>query len=178
MKKKITFIYNTAIDKYRKTVFDRENHEESSNPIYTKEGKWQWGDTWSGGFLIGSLLLLYEYDGSSFWKNKALECCKGLNKYILDDSFQDIGYIIYFSYAIGYDITKISHLKENALKTAESLFNSLMPGGYLKCSWMSDGEKIQSVDGLMNNLIWIWAYKQTKDKKYIKAFQKKYYYFN
>jgi unsaturated chondroitin disaccharide hydrolase len=142
--------------------YRRKLPESSRNfPFVTRKGKWVWADKWSNGFFIGQLLCMYQLDGNPWWIEEADRHIDALKIYRHRGDFQDIGYILYYSYALGYTITGNSHYRDIALEGADSLFEAMMEGGYLKCKWLEDGEHYAGIDSLMNIQLWLWAYRET-----------------
>ncbi|KOY81376.1 hypothetical protein I6G82_02115 [Lysinibacillus macroides] len=92
-----------------------------------------------------------------------------IEKYKSNGNFQDIGYLMLYSFALAFDVTGREEYKKVALEAANSLFASLKEGNYLICNWLENGESYAGVDSFMNIGLWIWAYDQTREPKYISA---------
>ena len=136
-------------------------------PYYTINGKWSWEDQWSNGFFPGQLWLMSKLDiDTDFWIKEAVQSTWNLKKYKEQGDFQDIGYILVHSFVLGHTITSDAKLRQVALEGANNLFESLMPGNYLKCKWLKDGDYYVGIDGFMNNMLWLWAYLETGDNRF------------
>lgn len=109
---------------------------------------------------------MFAMDQDEFWKESADKATTALEPYKYHGDFQDIGYLFIFSYITGYKLTGNSKYRTVALEAADSLFDSLMPGGYLKCNWLADGEHYQGIDAMMNIGLWLWAFRETDNSKY------------
>lgn len=141
-------------------------------PFVTRGGKWIWDDKWSNGFFPGQLWLLYGIDKKSVWHDYADKFTRAIEHYKTQGDFQDIGYLFIYSYVNGYKATGNPIYKQAALEAADSLFQSLTPGGHLKCNWLEEGEWFQGIDEIMNIGLWLWAYNETNKKKYKAAVEK------
>ncbi|GKX31019.1 glucuronyl hydrolase [Vallitalea longa] len=169
-----------ALDLARKQLTQQVNSwdklEKTNNktlfPFVTRNGKWIWDDKWSNGFLPGQLWLLYSIDMNEFWHEYADMFTRAIEYYKNKGDFQDIGYLFIFSYINGYKETGEPYYRQVALEVANNLFESLTPQGYLKCSWLKNGECYQGIDEFMNIGIWLWAYKETNDNRYKSTVEK------
>lgn len=166
---------NGIIDNYQNKVLGtlqkaNEKNDVSSRllfPFVTQNGKWIWSDKWSNGFFPGQMWLLFDITNDDNWKKSALKYTDLLKNYKDNGDFQDIGYIFYYSFVLGYKLTNSHCLKNIAIEASYNLFDSMTKSGFLKCSWLENGENINGIDGMMNIQLWIWAYEETKDPKFL-----------
>lgn len=130
-------------------------------PMYTKNREWIYGAGWSNGFCLGNLLTLYCLTGDKFYLQEFDKTVAILDYHYIDPTNQDIGYIFYFSYALGYEITRKELYKEKALKAASMVLDCMTPRGFLQCNWMPEG--VIGIDQQMNCLLLLWAWKVTRN---------------
>jgi len=139
-------------------------------PHITKDGIWQTNEDgfWTGGFWIGTLWWAYCWTGDDKYKRWAYDYLE-LLKNQRHLKTLDLGFLFYPSFALGYQITNDSYLKEVSLEACNNLlsqFNGKFLGGW----WLSEKEKpnyqITTIDTMANLMLIWWAYKETKEKRY------------
>lgn len=123
-------------------------------------------DKWSSGFFIGLLFRLGQLTGDPLYMEEADRLIGRIEPYKHDGDYQDIGFLFYYSYALGYDLTGNEEYKAIALEAADQLFNSRLPGGYLECNWLPEGKCYAGVDSMMNIQLWLWAGRVTGRERY------------
>ncbi|MEK3834145.1 MULTISPECIES: glycoside hydrolase family 88 protein [unclassified Paenibacillus] len=135
-------------------------------PYVTNNGRYMLEDKWSSGFFIGLLYQLYQLTGDTLYIEEADRWIGGIETYKNQGDYQDIGFLFYYSYAFGYDLTGKEAYRTIALEAADSLFDSRLPGGYLECNWLPEGKRYAGVDSMMNIRLWLWAYRITGEERY------------
>ncbi|MBU4484731.1 glycoside hydrolase family 88 protein, partial [bacterium] len=141
-------------------------------PVYTQNGKWVYNTGWSNGFFIGQLWLLYVFTKEERYKDIALKLTERLDHFLKQNRFQDVGFLFYYSCAIGYNATGLNELRKKALEASDYLLDCLIePQGYLYCNWKHDGDYV-GVDQMMNLNLLLWAWENTKLYKYSTAIKK------
>lgn len=138
-------------------------------PYVTQSGRYLLEDKWSSGFFIGLLYRLYQLTGDSLYIEEADQWIGLIEPYKNQGDYQDIGFLFYYSYALGYDLTGNEEYKTIALQAANNLFHSQLPGGYLECNWLPDGKRYAGIDSMMNIRLWLWANRVTDEKRYCTA---------
>lgn len=144
--------------------------ERLSLPTHTSDGAWNYGDLfWTRGFLPGALLQASppepETEAHDLAWRTAVELVHGLGRDFARPKDQDIGFVARFSAAVGADLRGDHSLRELALVAAERLADFRDPSGFLRCTWIADGD-YAGVDGFMNTTLWCWAYRTTGLERY------------
>lgn len=135
-------------------------------PYVTHHGKYILGDKWSSGFFIGLLYRLSQLTGDPIYLEEADHWIGLIEPYKNQGDYQDIGFLFYYSYALGYELTSKEAYKITALEAADHLFDSQLPGGYLECNWLPEGKHYAGIDSMMNIRLWLWASRVTGEKRY------------
>lgn len=123
-------------------------------------------DKWSSGFFIGLLYRLSQLTGDLLYIEEAGRWIGKIEPYKTQGDYQDIGFLFYYSYALGYDLTGKEEYKAIALEAADQLFDARQPGGYLECNWLPEGKCYAGVDSMMNIQLWLWASRVTGRERY------------
>lgn len=130
-------------------------------PMYTKNREWIYGAGWSNGFFFGNLVMLYSLTGDKFFLREFDKTVSLLDYHYIDPTNQDIGFVFYFSYALGYETTRKEFYREKALKAASMVLDCITSRGFLQCNWMPEG--VIGIDQQMNCLLLLWAWKVTRN---------------
>lgn len=123
-------------------------------------------DKWSSGFFIGLLYRLCQLTGDPLYIKAADRLIGRIEPYKNQGDYQDIGFLFYYSYALGYNLTGQEEYRKVALEAADNLFAARLPGGYLECNWLPEGKRYAGVDSMMNIRLWLWAYRVTGEERY------------
>jgi unsaturated chondroitin disaccharide hydrolase len=143
-------------------------------PKYVDQATGKWVTTrdasWVGGFWIGMLILGSKLFGNQYLAKKAETLCDKLYKLRIDVNSHDLGFLFYYSCAIGADLLRNQDLRSFALKAADKLtlmFNTkaqVIPTGIE--AEIGGSSSDVTIDAMANlPLLW-WAWKTTGLRKY------------
>ena len=144
-------------------------------PHITDQKRYEWGDNrdWIEGFYTGIIWLCYEYTGSSFFRNAALEQVQNFRsrldaKIALDH--HDIGFLYMPSALAAWIVEGDEAGRQLALDAAEHLMTRWRPeGGYIQ-AWGPKGDPKNGgriiIDCMMNIPLLYWAAQVTGDMRY------------
>lgn len=125
-------------------------------------------DWWCSGFFGGTLWNLYAYTKNVKWKNAAERWTMAVQKEQYNTTTHDLGFMIYYPFGNGYQLTKNPEYKKIMLQGAQSLATRFDPDKGVIKSWENwkgyDYPVI--IDNMMNLDFLFWAAKVTGDKKY------------
>jgi unsaturated chondroitin disaccharide hydrolase len=129
-------------------------------------GAWkqQQGYFWTGAFWVGGLWRLYGQTHDARFRRWA----ELWNLALLGKEAQqnhDVGFLNFYSSALGFDAVKDARYRDGALRAAARLEELFNPTAELVSAWQKDGDDT-IVDALMNLQIWWWASAQTGDPKW------------
>ena len=172
-------VYELALKYALKKIEKNMEELKDSFPFVTVNGKWElckdedWdlnifsNGYWCNGFWVGMLWLAYKVTKNDKFKEKAYEMCKFIEYRKNSNKTNDLGFLFYPSFCIGYEITKDEYLKSVALTAADSLlsrFNDKIEAITVLGDPVKSG--LTAIDTMMNlPLLW-WAYEKTGDKRY------------
>lgn len=147
-------------NKLNKTLLSLENNKF---PHYTVNGKWfsEEYNKWTSGFFPGCLWELYDITKNEYWMNKAILYQENVKENQNNNKTHDVGFIIFNTYAKGYDISKNNKYLNIVLKTADTLSTRYSNITKVIKSWESCDSSDYKViiDNMMNlELLW-WANK-------------------
>lgn len=139
-------------------------------PHITDKGKWTNAkDTdWTDGFWIGLLWLCYKLTSDKKYAKAAYKWLEKIEHRKRERTF-NLGFLFYYSYALGYEIVGDENFKKVALEAADTL--STFFDNRVKLLYNIENIKGEIVgrsmiDIMMNlPLLW-WAYKETNNEKY------------
>lgn len=131
---------------------------------HTGEWKRQNGFSWTGSFWTGALWQMYARTHEEKYRRWAELWGARLTGQEMQQN-HDVGFLYYYSAALGYDWTRQEALRESALRAAERLAQLYNPRTRLIAAWGVDGDDT-IIDTMMNLQILWWASKQTGDAKW------------
>jgi unsaturated chondroitin disaccharide hydrolase len=100
-----------------------------------RNGTWFYGGLdWWAGFLCGKVWMLYDYTGEDRYKEAGLDLVRRCSA-IAQEKSVDTGFAIYYSAALGYELTGNEELKRIALAGAESLAACFDPKAKVVMMW-------------------------------------------
>jgi unsaturated chondroitin disaccharide hydrolase len=131
-----------------------------------KTGEWEAreGFFWTGGFWTGELWKMYartKDDKYRQWGEVWTNALVGQET----KQNHDVGFLYYYSSALGFEVTQNAKLKESALRAAERLATLYNPKTNLIAAWEPGGDDT-IVDTMANLQILWWAGKQTSDPRW------------
>ena len=141
---------------------------EKGYPRVTKpDGSWelQGATAWTSGFFAGSLWQMYAMTRAPAWRTLAERWMKGLEANASRTNTHDLGFLIFDSFGLGYQLTNEPRYKSTVLDASRSLATRFNPTvGAIK-SWdteaVGDRRKVWKypviVDNLMNLEMLFWA---------------------
>ena len=179
MEEELEQTFNAALEYILKKIERNLDKLSNSFPFVTINGKWEickdedWelnifnDGYWCNGFWIGMLWLAYKDTKDTKFKEKAYELCKFIEPRKNSNKTNDLGFLFYPSFCVGYEIMKDNYLKSVALTAANSLlsrFNDKINAITVLGDPVKSG--LTAIDTMMNlPLLW-WAYEKTGDKRY------------
>lgn len=163
-------ILDIAVDKTLRTL----KNCGAGFPHYTENGKWLYTKNgyWTGGFWAGILWTLYQLTEDKKYFEKASFYTRLLEKRKFDRSTQDLGFLFFPSFVTAYSITGETHYKRAALQAADTLLTRLYAGkntAFIKTGEYFKELPVLSADAMANLPLLLWAYRETKNKKYLQA---------
>lgn len=160
--------------KLSKTVKNFNESERLPRSINDGEEHWNGNsiNSWTSGFYPGILWNMYEMTGEEIWLRNAtyytglLEPVKNLPW-----KTHDFGFMMYYSYGLGYQMTNDQRYKEILLETADSLATLYNPnvGTMESWPWMKrkrGWKHTTIIDNMMNLELLFWAAKNGGDPEY------------
>jgi len=136
------------------------SHIQYPTATTNTSGKWVWQTTspsaWTSGFFPGSLWQLYNHTGATQWKTLAESWTADIATQQNNTSTHDVGFMVYYSFGIGYELTGRLDYKAVTLQTAYSL--STRYSKIVGCirSWNGNGFQV-IVDNMLNLELLFWA---------------------
>ena len=124
---------------------------------------------WTSGFFPGNLWYMYLLTGDKKWEQLARKWTQGIETNRNNTRTHDLGFMMFDSFGLGYQITKDPAYKPILLDGAKALSTRFHPEVAAIRSW--DNPKFTYpviVDNLMNLEFLFWATKQTGDSSYYK----------
>lgn len=129
-------------------------------------GEWEKrkGFFWTGSFWVGELWKLYSYTKDEKYRRWAeLWNARLIGKE--PDQNHDVGFLYYYSSALGFDLTHDPRFRESALRAAQRLEDLYNPTTQLIPAWTKNGDD-SIIDTMMNlQMLW-WATRETGDPKW------------
>jgi unsaturated chondroitin disaccharide hydrolase len=126
----------------------------------TPNGQWPWltsaAGPWTCGFFPSSLWQMYNYSSDATWKTLAESWTAGISTQENNTGTHDVGFMVYYTFARGYELTGREDYKRIALQTAHSL--STRYSSIVGCIRSWNGEHFQViVDNMLNLELLFWA---------------------
>ncbi|WP_225871092.1 glycoside hydrolase family 88 protein [Pedobacter frigiditerrae] len=124
---------------------------------------------WTSGFFPGNLWYLYRLTRDERWKDAASKWTAGIEKEKDNKGTHDLGFMMFNSIGLEYELTQNLRQKEALIKGAKSLASRFDPKvGAIK-SWDSKPWNYPVIiDNMMNLEYLFWATKATGDSSYYK----------
>lgn len=119
---------------------------------------------WPATFWVGLLWNAYNYTQNEEYRNFAELLCGKFQGRQANQN-HDTGFANYYTFVLGYELTKNEKWKAEALAAANRLCELYNPKTGLIAAWWVGGDD-SIIDTMMNLPILWWAYKQTGDVKY------------
>ena len=143
-------------------IVPRSIDEEGSLVVVT-------GGDWTSGFYPGSLWYMYELNGKSDWKEKAIKYTSKLEQHMYNGSNHDVGFRMFCSYGNGLRLTEDESYIPILIQSAKTLIARYYESVGSIRSWNFNEEVWQCpviVDNMMNLELLFWASEQTGDPVY------------
>ena len=151
-------------------TFDASRENQNAYPTEAKGAVWKTvpPKDWVSGFYPGALWYLYEYardnqwPDAELWRARAERWTAGLEKQQFNTGTHDLGFMMFDSYGIGYQITKNPAYVPVINRAAQSLAARYRPETGLIRSWgkIEDMNKYMVIiDNMMNLELLMWAAK-------------------
>jgi unsaturated chondroitin disaccharide hydrolase len=136
-------------------------------PMYTVNGKWKhegaaWTN-WCEGFLGGQLWLIYEQNGDSWWRDKAIHYSRLLEHRKTDRDVHDLGFLFWSTWKRWYDLNGDESVNETVVEAGQTLALRFQEKGQYLPSFVSQDSLF--IDIMMNVGIIFYAAQQTGDGK-------------
>ena len=141
--------------------------EEERLPRSINDGEKHWNgssiNSWTSGFYAGILWRMYELTGETLWSHHANYYTNILEPVRrLPWKTHDFGFMMYYSYGLGYEMTQNPQYKIVLLETADSLATMFNPkvGTLESWPWMKRKRgwpHTTIVDNMMNLELLFWA---------------------
>ncbi len=153
----------------------RNYKEDERLPRVITKGETTWTGSgiasWTSGFYAGMLWQMYAYTGEREWKENAsfyTELLKPIPR--LPWKTHDYGFMMCYSYGLGYEATQNTEYKELLLEAADSLATLYNPQVGMIESWPWMQRKkgwphTTIIDNMMNLELLFWASENGGDKK-------------
>lgn len=122
------------------------------------------GFFWTGSFWVGELWKLYSYTKDEKYRRWAeLWNARLIGKE--PEQNHDVGFLYYYSSALGFDLTHNPKFRESALRAAQRLEDLYNPTTQLIPAWTKNGDD-SIIDTMMNlQMLW-WVSRETGDSKW------------
>lgn len=142
-------VFSTAARKLTRLVEDHPGRV----PVHTTGGRWSldddaWAPIWTAGFLAGSLWVLAERTGDTWWRDQAQRYSRDLAPRRHDEGTHDIGFLFTPSWERWRrfeDTDEVRGVLVDAGRTMAGRFN---PAGRYLSSWVDPGSTF--IDIMMN----------------------------
>jgi len=154
-----------------------KNFNESEKlPRSISEGQQHWSgssiNSWTSGFYPGILWTMYELTGEEIWAHHAAyytELLEPVRR--LPWKTHDFGFMIFYSYGHGYELTLNPTYKQILLETADSLATMYNPlvGTFESWPWMKrrrNWPHTTIIDNMMNLELLFWAVENGANPQY------------
>jgi unsaturated chondroitin disaccharide hydrolase len=168
-----SLVYCTA--KLSNTCKNFEDQHELPRVIHQNEQHWSGSsiNSWTSGFYPGLLWLMYNYTGEEQWKQNATyytELLEPIKR--LPWKTHDFGFMMYYSYGLGYDLTQNKKYRAILLETADSLARLYNPavGAMESWPWMKRKRgwpHTTIIDNMMNLELLFWAAENGGNPNYV-----------
>lgn len=150
----------------------KENSSPTRYPTNTERHSnnyWYWVTTdasgWTSGFFPSLLWLRANFSGNSKDVDIATRWTEGILPEENNTQTHDVGFMVFYSFGRGYEVTGDESYKQVALKAAESLATRYSPIVGCIRSWNGPNFKV-IIDNMMNlELLW-WASQNGGSEKY------------
>jgi hypothetical protein len=143
-------------------ITPRNFYPSATNPTGPNIGLWRnsKSDGWTSGFFAGCLWHMYALTTDTKWKNLAIEWQSGLAVEQNNTKTHDVGFMLYDSFGIGYQLIKDEAWRKILLTTAHSLSTRFSPtvGCIKSWNWKPTDFPV-IIDNMMNLELLYWAAK-------------------
>ncbi|MDR2914367.1 MAG: glycoside hydrolase family 88 protein, partial [Tannerella sp.] len=124
---------------------------------------------WTSGFFPGELWYMYEYTQDEYWKQKAEEFTRPIEREKTNGGTHDMGFKVYCSFGNGYRLTNNEQYKKVMLEAAQTLTTRYKENVGCIRSWDHNRDKWQCpviIDNMMNLELLFWAFKESGDSTF------------
>ena len=124
---------------------------------------------WTSGFFPGMLWYMYEYTQDDFWKQKAMDFTRPIEREKLNGITHDMGFKVYNSFGNGYRLTNNEEYKNIILTAARTLITRYKENVGCLRSWDHNTDKWQCpviIDNMMNLELLFHVFKESGDSTY------------
>jgi unsaturated chondroitin disaccharide hydrolase len=145
--------------------------DPSAYPIRTKpDGSWLvvGANDWTAGFYAAALWRTYERTRDPAWRQRAQTWQAGLASETTHDS-TDLGFKIFDTYGVGYQLTGDASYKKVVLDAADTLARRYDPDVGMFRVWDARDDRTQyrvNIDAMMNMELMFWAGQNGGDPRY------------
>jgi hypothetical protein len=136
---------------------------EGSNS--TGEWKQHEGYSWTGSFWTGELWQMFSRTRDEKYRRWAELWGSRMAGHEMTQT-HDVGFLYFYSAAMGYDRTKQPPLRESVLRAAARLEQLYNPVTHLLSRWEPKGDET-IIDTMMNLQVLWWASRETQDPKWL-----------
>lgn len=125
---------------------------------------------WTSGFYPGILWYAYDVTGKEKWEKEAIKRTEVFESFKTITDHHDIGFMMYPSYGLGYEIGGKKEYKDILLTSANSLASRFNPKVGTIRSWSNKmhprwQQHITIIDNMLNLELLFWAAKHGGDQK-------------
>jgi len=139
--------------------------DANTTPLFTRDGKWVSGRSWSSGYSIGVLTLLSSLLNDSALIEKVEPHLEKFEDFLSEERFQDVGFLWRSAFATLFDQTGELRFLEQAIIAAEYILNCTSSEGWMYVNWKGNGDHL-GVDQFMNLELLLWVFSKTAEEKY------------
>ena len=162
---------------YRPKLWRFLERDDLGLPLFTEAGRWRPSleARWSDGFWAGLFWLAWQAAGETEFREAAERICASLPPRIDDaEANYDLGFLFYYSHALGYDLTGEARYRETALRAARRLCDFLCTPARLitvtypeRAALFGRPTVTCKIDVMMNlTLLW-WAHAESGERLFL-----------
>ena len=138
-------------------------------PVHTLKGKWYrpptlWTD-WTPGFYAGMMWIIHERTGDAWWRKKAQDYSRKLERRKFDRDVHDLGFVFMSTYKRWYDLlaegrekNRIKNILITAGNTQSMRYQEVGNDNYI---YSFNGRQSLFIDVMMNIRLLYWAYQES-----------------